>query len=141
MSLTSQPEKKSITKTVDPSERNFRTGIIVTAGERYAFHAEGEWIDWFKKCGPDGWGCGYPLVVLNRVRSKPFFLLCGNVGKDDRFTFVIGKCAEWTVPPDVNSLPDRQLYLFANDWPWMYWNNKMHPDEDKRLKVTITLLE
>lgn len=151
MSLTSLNvgESKFI-KEVDPSEFNCPTGLIVKSGERYAFMAKGQWIDWFIHCGPDGWGRWNPLKVCNRLAGMPFFLLCGNVGKDERFVFPAycvkaesGECA-WSVPPEVDDLPDHQLYLFANDWycAWAYRNNKtLPPEKGDSLAVTITRLK
>lgn len=110
---------------VDPKELNFPTSIQVSPGEKYTFTAEGCWRDWFINCGPNGWGPDWnPLAFKNRVKWQSFFLLCGNVGKDDRFAFVIGDSASWVVPDEVGQMQDRSLYFFANDWPSMYSNNQ-----------------
>ena len=142
--------ESKIIDAVDPHEFHCRTDLVVWGGEIYAFRARGQWIDWYIRCGPGGWGRWNPLKFFNRLPGKPFFLLCGNVGKDDRFKFPAysnemesGEC-EWTVPAEVNDLPDQQLYLFANDWnwAWAYRNNKMlPPGEGERLAVTITRIK
>lgn len=140
--LTSLAETESIVVKVNPSVLHYPTGLIVEADEQYTFQAEGHWLDWFKSCGPNGWGPKRnPLAFFNRKRLKPFFLLCGNVGRDDDHAFCIGENYKWTVPPEVKDLEDRQLYLFANDWYCMYWNNKPLPKErGGPLKVTISRL-
>lgn len=134
---------ESLKVTVDPSRRHYPTGLEVQAGERYFFSAEGRWLDWFISCGPKGWGPKWnPLAIFNRKRWHRFFLLCGNVGKDDVNAFCIGDKYEWTVPPQINDSPDHQLYLFANDWPCCYRNNKSLPARrGGPLKVTITRLD
>jgi hypothetical protein len=40
------------------------------------------------------------------------------------------------VPADAAAA--RRLYLFANDWPLMYWNNHALPPPDGPLLATIT---
>ena len=150
MPLTSLKVNESITREIDPGEKHCSTGLAVKAEERYTFKAEGQWLDWYIACGPDGWGHWNPLKFFNRLRGKPFFLLCGNVGKDDRFAFAAyssqsksGEC-EWPVPEEVNTLSDPQLYMFANDWPyqWAYRNNKsLPPKKGGPLVVTITRLK
>lgn len=139
---TSLAENESIVVEVDPGEHNYPTGLKVGVGEQYTFQAEGCWLDWFIPCGPNGWGSKWnPLVFFNRQRWQPFFLLCGNVGKDDSHAFCIGEKYKWTVPPNVKDLEDRQLYLFANDWYCAYGNNKqLTTKRGGPLKVTISRL-
>jgi len=124
---------------VDPRNPDFPTGIAVQANAQYLFLAEGCWKDWFMECGPNGWGPKWnPLTYKNRVKWKPFFLLCGNIGKDDKHAFYIGDKHTWTVPQEVKKFDDRQLYLFANDWENKYTNNKpLKSDRGGPLKVTI----
>ena len=128
---------------VDPHDPNFPTGIDVEAGVAYLFLAEGCWKDWFKVCGPNGWGPRWnPLTCCNRIRWQPFFLLCGNIGKDDTTAFGIGDREIWRATPEVSEREDRQLYLFANDWKKMYWNNHaLKPEQGGPLKVTIFRLQ
>lgn len=127
---------EAIALTVDPAEPLVASGIEVSPGERYALVARGRWRDWFKVAGPGGWG-GNWLARFNRLPGRAFFLLCGVVGRDDSNAFEIGPGREWTVPA---KLPvDRQLYLFANDWCGMYWNNRALAEEDGGpLRLTIT---
>lgn len=138
---------ESIPVQVDPREHHYPTGVVVGANERYAFSAEGKWKDLFITCGAEGWPESgrwawfrrwNPMNIFARKHFKPMFLLCGNVGEDDRTKFPIG-AAElgWSVPQKLPE--DRQLYLFANDWRIAYCNNKQV--EDNPLTVTITCLE
>jgi hypothetical protein len=141
------PEDATILKEleVDPRNLHFPTDIDVEAGAQYFFQAKGCWKDWFLECGPNGWGPDWnPFAAKNRVRWKPLFLLCGNVGKKDDRTFCIGDRYTWTVPSEVNDLDpeDRKLYLFANDWETRYGNNEaLEPKEGGPLKVTIYRLK
>jgi hypothetical protein len=123
MANTSLAAGASMVMNVDPKQHYAPTGLQVNAGERYAFSASGRWRDGFKDAGPEGWGTGW-LARFNRLPGRPFFLLCGTVGRDDALAFEIGvEHKDWPVPDAVAGLADRQLYLFANDWCWMYWNN------------------
>ena len=130
---------------VDPSVRHFPTGIDVEEGAQYFFQAKGCWKDWFLACGPNGWGPDWnPFAAKNRIKWKPLFLLCGNVGKNDEHAFCIGERCTWAVPSEVSDLDeaDRKLYLFANDWEERYENNKaLELEEGGPLKVTIYRLE
>jgi len=131
------------TITVDPRERYFPTGIEVKPGERYGFSAVGEWIDWTKRCDHTGWDePGYRWFKrFNRVKGERFFRLCACIGKHDRHAFAIDVNQPWDVPRDIDTAGDTQLYLFANDLPSMYWNNrKLKPEEGVPLQVTITRL-
>jgi len=137
---------KTIDK-VNPSIRNFPAGIDVEADAEYFFLAEGCWKDWFIRCGPNGWGPKWKAFTYkNRVKGQPFFMLCGNVGKsdDEDLMFCIGDKNTWTVPEKVDELEDRQLYLFANDWPTdsAYENNKeLEADQGGPLKLIIYRLK
>jgi hypothetical protein len=126
---------------VDPRDPNVPTRIQIKDGAQYFFLAEGCWKDWLFHCGPDGWGPKWnPLARKNRIKGQPFFALCGNVGKskDETFNFCIGGMNSWSVPNDIEDVEDRELYLFANDWPDAYENNKkLEPDQGGPLTVTI----
>lgn len=126
---------------VDPRNFNQQTDIVIEAGAQYFFQAEGCWKDWLLECGPNGWGPDWnPLAYRNRIKWKPFFLLCGNVGKRKELEFCIGDRCTWQAPSEVNNLDpkDRKLYLFANDWERKYGNNKaLKPEEGNPLKVCI----
>ncbi len=129
---------------VDPRNPNFATNIVVEAGAQYLFLASGCWKDWYIECGPHGWGPDWnPFAYWNRIKWRPLFLLCGNIGKswnDEHRTFCIGDRYIWTVPSEFNELDSeqRKLYLFTNDWKSKYGNNyALDPDEGGPLKVII----
>jgi len=126
---------------VDPSERNFSTGIEVEVDAEYFFLAEGCWKDWIIRCGPNGWGPKWKAFTYwNRFKGQQFFKLCGKVGKsdDEDLMFCIGDKRRWPVHEKVKQLEDRELYLFANDWESKYGNNKeLGEKEGGPLKVTI----
>jgi hypothetical protein len=126
---------------VDPRPFFVPSGIYVAPGERYRFVASGKWRDWFRRIDADGWSCAL-LHWRNRVPGQPFFRLCGCVGTDDRQAFAIGsERPEWIVPDAVAVQADRQLYLFANDWPCMYANNRaLGEAEGGPLRVAIQRL-
>ena len=130
---------------VDPSNPDVPTNINAEVGAQYFFKAEGCWGDWFMECGPHGWGPNWnPFAGKNRIKWRPFFLLCGNVGKKEDHAFCIGDRYTWTVPSTVYDLKrgDRKLYLFANDWKSRYQNNRaLKPEEGGPLKVTIYRLK
>ncbi len=126
---------------VDPRPLFVPSGILVSPGERYGFVAAGKWKDgWRPPCGPKGWP-GWLLQARNRLPGHRFFLLCGTVGEDLAQAFPIGERREWSVPEAVGERSDRQLFLFANDWPSFYHNNRVVPPEQGGpLTVTITRL-
>ena len=129
---------EALTVAVDPRLRYQPTGLGVRPGEQYVLAASGKWRDGFKICGPAGWGSGW-LTRFNRLPRQPFFYLCGCLGRDDRQAFPIGVTREWSVPAAIPGPDDSRLYLFANDWPMMYWNNKaLDETEGGPLSVTIT---
>jgi len=128
---------------VDPGERYFPTGIHVRPGERYTFQATGQWKDGDERCDHTGWiKPSYRwLTRFNRVKGEHFFRLCACIGKHDRHAFAINTDQPWQVAADVDTERDSQLYLFANDHPWMYWNNRALPaSEGGPMHVTVTRL-
>ena len=132
---------------VDPSNPNVRTGIYVDVDKEYYFLAEGCWKDLIFRCGPSGWGpkWGY-FTRKNRIKGEPVFMLCGSVGqsKDKEINFCISDGNKWSVPDDLKERvtgwekKDRELILFANDWPDKYENNeKLESEQGGPIKVTI----
>lgn len=121
---------------VDPRPLFVPSGLEVAPGERYRFAASGRWQDWLRIRDANGWSSS--LQRWNRVPHRPFFMLCGCIGKDEANAFAIGAGSEWAVPETAAAAPDHGLYLFANDWPGMYWNNHALPPPDGPLRVEIT---
>lgn len=114
------------TTTVHAREPYNRTGWRVEPGRRYALNATGGWWDLIIPCGP----AGYPSPLfyfrwLENKRRAPeydWFELIGFVDSGDpadgQRYFRIGKgLSLWT--------PDRvgELVCYANDLPFLYWNN------------------
>ncbi|AHF00016.1 hypothetical protein [Thioalkalivibrio paradoxus] len=129
----------SLTIDVDPRALYVPTGLVLGAGERYRLTADGKWRDGFVTCGPEGWGRGWP-TRFNRLPGQPFFLLCGCPGRNDQHAFAVGTARDWEVP-DAADPDGLALYLFANDWRWMYWNNRaLTAQRGGPLRVTITRL-
>jgi hypothetical protein len=123
---------------VCPAERYFPTGVLLTPGATYQIDAQGLWQDGWIRVGPEGWP-GLLLQAWNRLRWKPFFFLGGSMGPSEHHLFPIGRGRLWTAPTTLPANADRQLYLFANDWPGMLHNNRTVPDEEGGpLRVTIS---
>lgn len=101
-----------------------RTGILLEAGKTYLFHARGTWKDWYITCGPAGYA-RTSLKFFERFRRVPeadWFSIIGAYDGDPATSFDIGgiltrKNGSHTAPRDG------ELWCFANDLPWMYWNN------------------
>lgn len=126
---------------VCPAERYFPTGVVVTPGASYQISAQGTWQDGWIKVGPDGWN-GLVLQAWNRLAWKPFFLLGGAIGASERQLFAIGVGRRWKAPSTLAETSDRQLYLFANDWPGKYSNNRAVADTaGGPLRVSIRRLD
>lgn len=119
-----QPGAMATVPAVCPAERYFPTGVLLTPGATYQIDSQGLWRD--------GW---------NRLHWQPFFQLGGAIGPSEQHLFSIGRGRRWTAPTTLPPDADRQLYLFANDWPGMLHNNRSVPDEDGGpLRVTISRL-
>jgi len=99
------------------------TGIMLEAGRRYDFVAEGCWIDLVIASGPEGnagpvWA---QRLVAHRLRApgQPYFTLIGALDRDPATIFPIGAQLSGWAPPRTG-----QLTCFANDVPLMVWNNR-----------------
>ena len=106
-----------------------RTGWRVEPGKRYALKATGQWIDLFIPCGPAGYATPpllFYMSVLEPYRRVPdanWFALIGFIDSGKRSTaerhpVIIGEGLH-------NWRPGRagELVCYANDLPWLYWNN------------------
>lgn len=96
------------------------TGLIVSAGNRLIVRAPGTWIDWGRPVDANGYEAPHlkRFTFFKRVRSAPWFSLCGAVGFRGEVKFHLGAAA------DVEVTTSGPLYLFANDAWAMYWNNE-----------------
>lgn len=78
-----------------------------------------EWRDARRYCGADGWQSAVlrPLHFTKRNRSANWLGLVATIGEDEAFVFPEGQCIE--IEPSC----DGHLRFYANDAPFMYWNN------------------
>ncbi|OJY73100.1 MAG: hypothetical protein BGP12_08285 [Rhodospirillales bacterium 70-18] len=98
------------------------TGIRLEAGRLYDLAAEGEWIDWVIRSGPEGntapgWTQRLAARWL-RLPGAPYFCLVGALDCNPDTAFAIGRGMRLGPPRSG------QLWCFANDVPGMYWNNR-----------------
>lgn len=132
-------EKQTVT--VDPALHYSPTDLLVFAGEEYEFSAAGKWADASIQCDADGWikeGFFTFLSRFNRLRPYRYFLLCGNLAKRESTNFAIGKQKEIQIRGDKNAGGPFDLFLFANDLWFMYWNNKaLDQKHEGPMRVTI----
>jgi len=115
------------------------SGVGLKAGASYSFFVpeDDTWDDASITCGPAGWeseqlpwykeGIVKAFEKRRRLKGANWFALIGALGDEDIELFLIGDKAEPYKAPH-----DAELYLFANDLPSKYHNNK------GSLLVTIT---
>jgi hypothetical protein len=97
--------------------------VDVVSGQVFSFTVPNgeEWIDWQQACGADGYSSSYftrSWETFRRVPKANWLQLIGTIGRSTKSPVIIGSKLLTFLPP----FPGR-LYLFANDVPWMYWNN------------------
>ena len=97
------------------------TALWVSKSEVYQFTASGRWYDASIPSGPEGY-CSSKLVLrlfepLRRYRKANWFALIGAIGPATSTMFVISDNSQQTMAEDG------MLLCFANDVPFMYWNN------------------
>ena len=104
------------------------TGIDAAAGDRFSVIASGSWKDGsIAPCGPEGYTRWY-LAAFGWLRRAPagrWFELIAQIrpgGRPKR----IGRSAEFTADADG------RLYLYANDVPFRYANNRGSVDATVR---------
>jgi hypothetical protein len=100
------------------------SGVDVVCGQSFSFSVplSEQWMDWKRPCGANGYHSTRlirPWEALRRVPKANWFQLIATVGRSLESAAVIGTKLSQFLPP----FPGR-LYLFANDLPWMYWNNR-----------------
>jgi|ERR1700730_724538 len=99
------------------------SGIDMTLGQSYTFVVpENEiWVDAAKICGPNGYTSSYlmrPWEILRRAPEANWFQLIATIGRSVKPRIAVGSNLTDFLPPFTG-----RLYFFANDLPWMYWNN------------------
>jgi hypothetical protein len=101
------------------------TSYKVKRGEYYRFEATGNWTDYQRTHNPGG-DPSYNLFMrlfspLKRMRTANWFSVIGSVERKSSTFFDIGKLIldgeAWQAPESGT------LFAFANDVPFMYWNN------------------
>ena len=98
------------------------TGISLEQGKRYAFEAQGEWLDASIRCDADGWTPQWNPVLMmltefaKREKGQPLFKLMGAVEKKRPY-LVLGTKGSFVAPATG------ELFCFANDVPGYYANN------------------
>jgi len=100
------------------------SGVNVVSGQvfNFAVPASEEWTGWRNRCDADGYTSTHVirgLEIFRRVPKASWLQLIGTIGRSLRSPVIIGSQFLEFLPPS----PGR-LYLFANDIPWMYWNNR-----------------
>jgi hypothetical protein len=98
--------------------------VDLVSGQAFAFSVPSgeEWTDWRRTCGADGYASICAIrrwEFLRRVPGARWLQLIGTIGRSIKHPVIIGSRLAHFLPP----YPGR-LYLFANDVPWMYWNNR-----------------
>ena len=95
--------------------------LLLTEGCRYDFRATGTWVDLIKKTGPDGYTSQFFTLRLTESRRRSpnenWFCLIGAIDCDPTRQFALGARRSLTMPASG------RLTTFANDLPFMYWNN------------------
>ncbi len=100
------------------------TGINLVVNQDYhlTVSTNEKWIDWFVSCNADGFpSSNWILKNSERLRRSPqenWFALMGTINFDTDNLFKIG--TDKILQANQSGI----LTCFANDIPFMYWNNK-----------------
>jgi hypothetical protein len=111
---------EAVTATVD-SRQKWNHVAALESGVEYRIQpaSPGQtWVDWGRTCGPNGYEAWFtPLARwLRRRPSSPWFALIGVIGDGAPFEIGNGTVVRAEVGGD--------LRCYANDIPFMYWNNR-----------------
>jgi hypothetical protein len=101
-----------------------QTGIRLDAGKTYVFRASGTWKDWNINSGPEGYTRGYlkPFERLRRMPEANWFSVIGTYDGDPAARFDIGHLVSKNAGR-YTATRSGELWCYANDLPWMHWNN------------------
>ncbi len=105
--------------TVKARPRDNATNLLLCAGERYLFDAQGAWRDAFVSCDANGWESAL-YKPFKGSRRKPAFrwlALIGYLKGHSDNAFLIGSYREH------QCAHEGELVCYANDAESMYWNN------------------
>jgi hypothetical protein len=113
---------ESATAKISAIEKWNDTGIHLVADQEYRFTATGQWIDWTIACDANGYPSPHWVLKISerwrRVTNENWFALIGAINFNERNFFAIGE--ERTLVMSESGT----LTCFANDVPFMYWNNQ-----------------
>jgi hypothetical protein len=109
------------------------SGLFLEKGVEYIIDIDDKeqiWWDWNQKAKWDGWVEKEQGLIksLNKVfarnKEKGLFFLMGSVHKDCTRSYTSDY--QITIRPGEQFTAEHtgKFYTFANDWPFMYWNNK-----------------
>jgi hypothetical protein len=106
------------------------TGVRLLEHCEYHIKTTGTWTDFYIGTDANGFERKHlrPFARFKRDPGSPWFALMGSIGKQPPY-FLVG--ADLLLKPDKEG----ELFLFANDMPAMYWNNR------GSLSITITEYE
>lgn len=100
-----------------------KTPFQLQRGKEYAFKATGRWWDFSHPCDARG----YALARLRRFesckrcRAARWFSLIGSISRRPDSRIDIGRLI--ATQATYKAAASGILYCFANDAPFMYWNN------------------
>lgn len=105
------------------------TGVDVLEGDRVTVSAAGHWSDAGIECDAEGFERAWlrPFERMRRAPKARWFQLIGAVERRLQTPLILGNHAVARAPASG------RLFLFANDVPFMHWNNSGF------LRVTIAL--
>ncbi|WP_044290745.1 hypothetical protein [Rivularia sp. PCC 7116] len=115
---------ESVSAVILAKEKWNNTGINLIANQEYHLTASAseKWVDWFILCNADGFPSSNWILKnterLRRVPDENWFALIGAINFDSGNLFKIG--TDKKLQPTQSGI----LTCFANDIPFMYWNNK-----------------
>ena len=89
-------------------------------GIRIRVKPDSKWVDWFIESGPEGYDRSWlrPFKWMARVPDADWFALVCCIDRDLSSAFIVGPGIDCYIPSR-----DGELYFFANDAPFAYWNN------------------
>ncbi|MBV6627505.1 MAG: hypothetical protein KI793_32055 [Rivularia sp. (in: Bacteria)] len=115
---------ESVSAVVLAKEKWNNTGISLIANQEYHLTASAneKWVDWFISCNANGFPSSNPILKytegFRRVPEQNWFALIGAIDFDSGNLFKIG------TDKILQATQSGILTCFANDIPFMYWNNK-----------------
>jgi hypothetical protein len=96
------------------------SGMDLLAGHVYAYEAQGCWTDWWIQTSAEGYERGWlrPLERFRRFPAAAWFQLIASLDRQPQCSWPLGCSGRFTSPASG------RLWLYANDAPIAYWNNR-----------------